>query len=463
MAKNFLYQQWPVVDFSGGINNKVEDNLIKDNQCTDAQNIICVTIGRIQEREGQTLLSATPLSGAIQGLHAYYYGDTLQNRKIIVASNGIVYVWNGTTFTSIKTGLSTTNQIQFLTCVNYMVGFDGTAPFKYDGTTVTTLANAPVTAKCPVLFQEKVFVITDLDTINWSDSFKPESWPGVNEWDFDKGDGDELSMIIPFGRELLACKKRSIFNLQGTSLDDFQSHKVESSYGVVGSRAGIVREPYFYYVSYSGIMLFNGLASINLTENTIPLTWANVNQAQLSKAVAGYNEKYNHLWFHLCEGTSTTNNMVLVYDLNYKSWWVFRGIEASCMMAFNDGISLKTYTGNYAGNVVEQNVGLNDMGNIISSYWQGKNFDNSDPVRVKKIKKSYVVDVKDLNDAVFQYRLNSGAWLSPVAQTDKDNVRKHKIPNGKCRFFQPKFTHSVLDQNFALSGMKIIFDPGRDK
>jgi len=33
------YQLWNIPDFSGGINNKVDDNLINDNECSDAQNV----------------------------------------------------------------------------------------------------------------------------------------------------------------------------------------------------------------------------------------------------------------------------------------------------------------------------------------------------------------------------------------------------------------------------------------
>jgi hypothetical protein len=247
-------------------------------------------------------------------------------------------------------------------------------------------------------------------------------------------------------------------------LNDFRSGVADNNHGVVGQRAGVVLEPAFYYISYDGIMVFDGLRSVNLTAEAIPLTWAGVNKSALSNAAAGYNPTYNHLWFNLPEGASTTNNLVLVFDLNFKSWWVFRGIEASVMMQFNDGTSQKTYTGHAtAGTVVEQNVGFNDLGTTITSYWQGRNFDDGDPVRVKKIKKQHVVDVADLNDVVFKYRLNGGAWQTPTVQTDKDNVRKYRIPNGKCRYYQPRFEHAVLDQDFTLSGAKALFDPGRDK
>ena len=448
---------WSIVDFSGGLNNKLDDNLIADNQCTDVQNCIAVTVGRLQKRKGQTKLNAIALGGPIQGLHAYYYGGSLEYRKLIVVANGVSAYWNGAGFTDIKTGLSTTAQVLFTTCVNYMVAMDGVdLPWKWDGVTQSPLANAPATGKCPVLHKEKLFCVADMDTVRWSDSFAPESWPAVNVWKFDKGDGDELSALFVYGRELLACKKRSIFNLAGSSLDDFRSDRVESRHGVAGPRAGVVVEPYFYYISVDGIFRWDGLKSTDLTRDAIPQTWANVNKIALDRAIAGYVD--GRLWFCVPEGASTTNNMVLVYDQTYNSWWVFRGIDASCLTNYNDGANLKTYTGNVTqGFIVEQNTGFNDIGTAISAYWIGKNFDGGDPVRIKKVKKAFAVDANGLNDAVFSYRLNYGSWQTQAEQSNLNDVRKYAITSGLCRFFQSKFSHNVLDQDFVLSGFEALY------
>lgn len=455
------YAPWPIADFSGGKNDKLDDNLIADNQCTDVQNCIAVTVGRVQKRKGQAELNSAAVGTAVLGLYGYYYGDPVTNRKLIaVFNNGTMYYWGGSSFTSTgKTGLNTSAQVLFETAVNYMVGMNGVdAPWKYDGTTVSALANAPATGKCPVLHYEKLFCIVDADTVRWSDSFAPESWPTVNTADFDKGDGDELTALFSYRRMLLACKKRSIHKLTGSDLSDFQQFKAEGRHGVAGPRAGIVAGLYFYYIGEDGIFKFDGSESVDMTGDSIPQTWANVNKAYLHKAVAGYNRVYNHLWFHVPEGASTTNNLVLVYDTKNNSWWVFRAIEASSMIDYNDGTNIKVYTGGAAsGFVVEQNTGFNDLGSAISAYWVGKNFDGGDPVRMKKFRKAFAVDANNLNDAVFNYRLNYGSWQAPAAQTDLNDVRKYAITSGKARYFQPKFSHSVLDQDFALSGFELLY------
>ena len=463
---------WNKIDFSGGMNNKLEDNLIAENQCVEVQNFICTTIGRIEKRYGQAKVVSTALGGAIQGLHGFYYGTT-PTRKLLTVANGSAYYLDGAAWSAaIKTGLSASAMVDFVTFNDTAIAMDGVdAPWKYDGTTVSALANAPAAGRCPAIFKEKLFCIADDETINWSNSFLPETWTGTDVWKFDVGDGDKLTSIWSTRRCLYACKQRKIFSLIGTSIEDFRSETSEPNHGVVGLRAGVVHEPYLYFIDADGIFQFDGMNSINMTANTIPDTWESVNKAYLANCVARYNYLLNQLWFHVPEGAATTNNMTLVLDLNYSnpesgeySWWIFRGITANSMIEYDTGSGLKVYTGTTTGFVIEQNSSTYaDYGTAITSYIVDRNFDDGDPVREKKIRKVFAVDANGLNDATFQYRTNYGAYASPTAQTDVNDVRKYNLANVKCRYFQPKFTHSTLNASCTLSGWKVMFDPGRDR
>ncbi len=463
--RTIKYPEWPIIDFSGGLNNKVEDNLIKDNQCADASNVICRTIGQMESRPGQAKLNSVDLGGAIQGLYPYYYSG---NRKLICVSNGIAYYWDPGTiaWVSFKTGLNTTSKFAFETAINYMVAMDGVGvPWKYDGTAASNLLNAPALGKCPVWWREKLFCIADSDTVQYSYEQQPENWPAVNNKKFTPGDGDSIVLITPYGngRELLVCKKQKIFHLTGYTIDDFDQTCVEPNFGVAGLFAGIVVEPYFYYACENGVMQWTGLRSVNLTENSIPKTWATVNKSALANIVISYNEPYNHLEVHVPTGASTTPNKTLIYDLNLKSWWPFDGIYPSCMTQYNDGTNIKTYIGHATlGFVIERNTGFDDYGTAITGYWQGKNFDANDQSLEKKIKKAFVHDINGGNDMTYQYRVNDGTFVSPTAQTDRNGERKFRI-SAKCRRFQPKLTFSSSTVKSTCSGMKTIFDPGRSK
>lgn len=462
------YEEWLVSDFSGGVVDAVEDTLLQDNQLADARNVVCEQLGRIVKRRGQVYLNSVALDGAVQGLHAYYYKDAQEQRKLVAAAKGVVYSWNGSTFTQLKDGLHATADVMFATTINYMVAFNGTdTPWKWDGTTVTNLENAPAAGRCPVLFKEKLFVIVDADTVVWSREFEPETWEAVNYAEFDKGDGDELTLLIQYLGELYLFKTRSIHKISGTDISDFRYTKVENRYGAVGPRAGVVAGLYLYYISTEGVMMFNGIKSVNLIDQRIPNFWKNsVNHTPtvLKKAVIWCWD--NRLWVALPGKNSNSNDIVLVYDLRYGSWWIFDGINASCFTEFNDGTGVRAYTGHAThGYVIQQDTGYCDLGSAISAYLTLPNYSAKDPVLIKKFKRVFAVDANGLNDATLSYRIdNASTWVTPTAVSDSKDVRRYNVASPKTgRYFQPKFTHNTADKDFCLSGFKLLFRAKKNK
>ena len=184
------FRDFLIKDFSGGQVDAVEPSLLDSNQAEKALNVMVNTIGRLSPRPGQSNVGVVYPS-PIQGLHAYYHGSNLQFRRLMAACNGDIYYGDMSgEFNLLKAGWDGLLPVQFETCINYVVMFNGKdQPMKWDGdpqNELTPLANAPNTGKCPLIYAEKLFVIVDHDTIRWSDPFEPESWPDVNYWDFGK-------------------------------------------------------------------------------------------------------------------------------------------------------------------------------------------------------------------------------------------------------------------------------------
>jgi hypothetical protein len=439
--------------FHGGQIDFLESNLIEPHQAEVAKNCRIDAVGRLSPRGGQLNLTQSPLPGPIKGLHSYYYGDTLQYRRIIAVSNGALYYGDTSgVFTQLYTGLDVNAQVDFATCINYMVAFNGVnAPIKWDGNVAnspTVLANAPITGKYPVLHAQKLFVIVDYDTIRWSDSFQPESWPEVNYWDFDKGDGDKLTgMVINLG-DLLIFKKYGVYKLAGTSLDDFRAEKVEKRHGAVCHRGIVSLDPYVYYIGEAGIFKWNGFKTTNLIEKTLPNLWKRVNQQYIhtSCAVVGTD---GLLWFSLPIDGATSPNFVLALDPRFDSFWTWYGIEANSFVLFNDGSTVHLYSGHNDGHIVEQNIGHNDRGYAIESEWIGIDFDDGASDYIKKVKKAFVSDSIDLGEIQFSYRLERGPWVTPAVLTDEKNTRMFSISES-FRYFQPRFYHNTLDQSFSI-------------
>lgn len=451
--------EWEIRDFSGGLNDKFDDNLIEDNQASDCQNVIATRVGSLTKRSGQAALNAGTLGGAIQGLHSFYYGSS---RKLVAAANGAVYYWDTATnaFVAIKSGLHAAAFVHFATTVNYMVAFNGVdAPWKWDGITVSALANAPVDGQFALLHMEKLFTVptSTPSTLWWSASFEPENWPAVNYWDIGKGDGDVVTALVPYIGDLVIFKRYAIYIMQGSGLDDFRLDLIEPHIGAVGPRAAVVEGMRLYFVADDGIYAFNGVEAENLTRDRIPGLWSGINKGYLHKAVAG---RWNGLlWFAVPEGTDTTNNLVLVYDPATQSWWPWRGINISCLQTYNDGTQLLLYGGSATdGFVLQQDTGYSDAGVAITSYWQGKNFDVGSTARKKKIKRAFIIDSPGANDVTVQVALDYGTMGSMTSVASDTMVRQYKYPSSaRWRYMQPKFSHTAADESFEVRGFMLVY------
>ncbi len=451
---------WEISDFTGGLVDKVDDNELPENAASKCQNVFSKTIGSLQSVNGQAKLNSTDLGGAVQGLHSYYQGNA---RKLMAAANGAVSYWDGTAFQSIKTGLSTTAMIDFETLINYVVAFNGVdAPWKWDGTNVTALANAPADGQFAVSHKEKLFTVplSAPSTIRWSDSFAPETWPEVNYWDVKKGDGDKITTMIPHLGVLTIFKGYSIHSLGGTSIDDFHLNKIEPNVGAVGPRAVVSEGMYLYFIGSEGIYVYNGAKATNLTALKIPLLWEAVNQQYISKSVAG---RWNGLlWFAVPVGTSTYPNLVLMYDPVMQSWWPRKGINPSCFVEFNNGTTVKYYAGSaMSGFVLEQDTGYSDAGVAIESFWEGKAFDPGGADYYKKAKKIFVMDGPGTNDADIYVSLDYGDMELLEGITNDNLVRKLRPPSIKWRYIKPRVYHKVIDKGFEIRGLKAYYKKKR--
>lgn len=445
-------QTWSIDDYSEGLLDRADDNVIPANASPDCQNWFSVELGKMRKRRGQAHLNSSALPAAIQGLFAYY--PTSTTRKIIAASNGIAYVWNSSTeaFHSIKTGLSTTQPIMFEACINYLVGMDGTnAPWKYDGTTVTALANAPAKGKLPVMYMEKLMCVdpdTDLSTIVMSDDFDPETWPGASYWEFAKGDGDIITNIKVYQNQLFVFKRRSSHKLVGIDMSDFHYYLVDERVGCVGPNAADIGGSYLYFVADDGLYAFNGMTAYNISRDRIPISWEGINKQYLHKAtVTSWN---GMILFSLPEGDSTYNNVVLLYVPPAEGavggkFWRWRGISASCFMQYNTGSAVHLYSGNSnAGYIDRQDYGTDDFGEKILAYWDGPAFDGTVPMGYKRFRNAFIVHSPDTVDKVnLLMSIDYGAFM-PVSMYQEDNhITQYRFEpgNNKARYMTPRFVH----------------------
>lgn len=463
-----VWQAWTIKDFSEGLIDRVGDNLLPENAATDCRNMISRKIGSLQKRPGQRRLNSITLPGPVQGMHSYY-NDTV--RRLVVAAGGKVAYWDPGTgaFVDLKTGLNNTAPVSFETCVNYMVVFNGfDPPWKWDGITVTPLANAPADGQFALLHKEKLFTVprSEPSTLKWSDSFQPESWPAVNYWDVKKGDGDRITCLQKHMDTLVIFKRRSLHVLYGSSMDvdEFRLEEMDDKTGCIGPQAAATIGPYVFFVSDKGLYVWNGQVAHNLTAEKIPQFWAGVNKEYLAGAAVSTWD--NLVWVALPFGSSF-NNVVLIYQLPEQGavggkFWVWDGINASCFRSFNDGTQDLFYSGDsVSGYVNQQYTGTDDFGVPISAYWVGKSFAIDESERKCFLGWAYAQDVPGANDVDLQFSIDYGNFVSLVPDnSDSDALLRrfnfYDVYEG--RYLRPKIVHAAAG-SCEIRGIKVYFKP----
>mgnify|MGYP001188599169 FL=1 len=452
------WQEFEIKDFSEGLIDKVDDDLLPENAAADVQNFIGTKIGSLKKRAGQKRLNNTELGGFIQGLYAYYYSN---QRRLVAVANGTAYYWDGSDFVELKTGLHPTAMAQFTTTANYMVCFNGiNPPWKWDGIEVSELANAPSKGRFALFHKGKLFTV-DADTpsiLRWSNSFQPETWEEVNYWEVKAGDGDEITCLRKHLDTLVIFKKHSLHVLSGTNLDDFRMEELDEKTGCVGPNAAVIDSAKLYFVSENGLYVWNGMQVKNLSQERIPHLWERINKPYLHKAaVTTWN---GLIWFALPEGSSTYNNLVIVYDPNGGRFWIFRGINASCFEVFNDGVRRKLLAGDsVAGFVNEQDTETDDFGEPIEAYWEGKSLAVGIADRKNLFSWAVLQDMPGANGVELEVSIDYGEFNSLLPGDEDDLVRRFDFyTEYEGRYLKPKLYHNLLG-GCEVRGLKIYFRP----
>lgn len=470
--------EWEIRDYSAGLVDKIDDNLIPANAARDCRNVISLETGRLSVRKGQVRLNDTRIGvSPINGLYSFY--DSEDTRKIVAASAGSVYVWNSSQgFAAVKSGLDASADVMFETCATEttgrttMVAFNGVDnPVKWSGSgSMVALEGFPLPNyltekfKYPTFHHGQLFVtgVKHPSFLFVSEQYNAEEWPSDYIIQVKQGDGDGITCLRPFMGELTIFKRRSIHSLRGTSPDDFRLDELDSKIGCVGPKAACLVGSKIFFVSDEGIYIYNGMTAKNISNDLIPELWGGVNKTYLHKAAATYWN--GQVWFSVPYGDSTVNNMVIVYCLTGDGggvFWPMDSINADTFSVFNDGTSLKLYTGDaVAGYVNQQDIGSSDFGGNIEAYWIGRAWDNNDPYREKKAKKAFVEGIYSQTDQMSMLlQLNYGDFTALSLKAFDGLVSEFLFPAElriKWRYLTPQFYYKGKNP-CEVRGMKVPY------
>lgn len=370
--------------------NRLDPFSIDDNFATDMQNMTSVNYPVISTRPGFSLAGAA-LAARILGLGAW------KQTELETVSNGAWYSLLSGTWTSRKTGLSTSANWSF---ANYHGSFSGInligtngvdAPQMYDGTTVSNLTNAPATGNYVEQFSERVWMVVgnDLhgcasgDATNWATFLGNDSDPYIKTVETPKG--ETIVGIKAGNNHLTIFFPNAIQELFGYVPSDYRTIPVTYTIGAVSNQAITSVEGVFYFVHQTGLYKYSG-GTLPDREWSRPIQdYINrINPAQISKCVAGSNGKYVYIGIPL--DSATEPDTIIEYNTEFGTFCVWKGYAPLNMSRINGTL----YIGGVEGQIRQVGGLATDNGTPISYYVISKPYAAGSMAQKVKWKRAWI-------------------------------------------------------------------------
>lgn len=382
--------------FAKGLNTKAASNTIAPNQMSDAQNIRLIE-GDLVKITGSRTLNATPVSGnpAVTGI-ADWQTAAGQRYQVVAAGPYLLQTADlATSFTDITgtTSITPGARATFASLNNQIVRCAGTdAPITWNGTgNATTLTGSPPAGNICTTVNNFMFIAgtaANPSRVNWSNIVDPTVWPATAYVDFRKNDGDKITALASLDYNLIIFKRNSIGKMD-------TSTQVISGFATLGALTTSVNgcgcvgplsldnlpdgkivfmAPNAHVYVYDGVVCHD-ISDQDLPESNIQTLLNNL--VSLQNTVIRYYPTRQEIWVSGTQSGNSTNNIVFIYDYA-KDCWSCRltntNINVMCTAldtraTINHSVVL--LTGNYAGQVYEQDFGNENAeasGTVIDGY-----------------------------------------------------------------------------------------------
>jgi hypothetical protein len=295
-------------------------------------------------------------------------------------------------------------------------------------------------------------------------------------------DGSIIRAIVPGFDALYIWKDYSIWRLSGDDKDNFKLQRMVSGTGCRSPTAVARIGNDFYFTDGQGnIYLYDGAIKLKLISTKVQGT---INNSNFSRWQYVVSEQFDDDYYVAFSNTgSSTHDKVLLFDSFNTAWTKFKGINANAMTVADDGTGENTLIfGDYNGNIYQYPSGTNDDGTAIDAYYVTKQFRFPDinPEKDWKLlnvfaaqKGNYNLTVetrKDFETSGTTQDINllgdSSLWGTAIYGISKyggQNIIIGRIEvNKEGKFFQAKFSNSILDQPWEVKGYQ-IFTEGSDR
>jgi len=360
---------WETANPSGGVNNRLPDTQIADNELSDCANYQPDMTGQgwLTKREGLTK-SSDNKTGTTYSVYDGRNGDYFHNGTV-------VYNFAGT---SLATGLASAYD-SWASYQAYDLFVNGTdAQLSSNGSSFSAITGvaADFPSGVKYLASSNNFCYAaghDKGALRYCDYGDLTSWPSINQVVFSQDQGDDIIGLMPVTNALGVWCTKSFYFLTGYSNIDQQIGYYNKSDGCLAHRS-IVNTPHgIFWWSRAGIAwLKEGYVLDYPMQRKLTDTLANMNRAYDAYVHACWDDNEGRVMFWVFNGTSqTTVNLRVDFYPQTDAFFLHSGVGTQMSASGPSIVSgvRNIYVGGYASSTyLYKQSGLTDDGTAITAY-----------------------------------------------------------------------------------------------
>lgn len=483
-------------DFSGGMASNTYVMSVKPNQATLLRNVYISSDGGIEKRKGNSAFNASAMvssSTPVTGLGYYKQGDgdqwlmAIAGTAIFKADNLDGVMDDVTGAVSITTGQNNIWTHSQMSDLSIFVGGAPDAPIKYSGSgNAAVLGGSPPSGSFGFTHNNRFFIgntTANPSRIYWSILSNAEDWSGTGSGsqDIEVNDGDTLVGATPLNTDIVLLFKQNSIHQFVTRTSPFPYFPLFKGVGAVGKNAIVNVDGIAYFITPRARMKATDGSSITVFPDSIDDIWDGLNASRLQyiQGIRYTGEGIDHLIWICSNGSSSTNNLAIVWDLQNKCWLQHTtGYKANVVTKTQYGT---LYTGHYNGVIYQQDVSniANDASETspgaIDALWRSgwnlnKTMEQSfHPFRLNVgiisqttglLTVSYGFDFsEDQNSEDLNMQSPGMLWDEGIWDVDswggQSDVIRHIFIKGRGLSFQVAFGNRTASQTFKVQGYSV--------
>jgi len=343
---------------------------IPDDNATDIKNMTTANYPVLSVRPGYSLLGSA-LSARVLGLSVW------KQTELSAISNGTWYKYSGGSWSAVSGGgsLSTSANWSFTNFKGafgaiYMVAANGVDAVKvYDGSTVSSLTDAPSGGNYIEQFAERVWCVVGNDlhgcalgnATNWSTFSGDDADPYIKT--VETPAGETITAIKAGNSHLTIFFPNAMQELYGAVPSDFRTIPVTYNIGAVSNQAVTSVEGIFYFIHKTGFFQYGG-GTLPSKEFSKPIQDLinRINPAQITKCAVGSNGKYVYAAIPL--DTATEPDTIIEFNTEFGIFSVWKDYAPLNMATLSGTL----YIGGVEGEVRQVGGSTSDNGTAINYY-----------------------------------------------------------------------------------------------